>query len=544
MDKAHQIKRHQLSLFLTILAVALWACSLTQARLTFGFHGIIHSYPFTYFIALGLLSVASFILWTSREDHCGLLCLQLCLFITFLWLTPILIGGNPIWADHVYREFGEGEYISQIGHLNPSDSNLWYHNWPYTYIIQSTFINFFPMINPDFIAKFGEYLMHLVLMLPLYAFFGNVIGKPNVRWAACFIFFLGDWSSELYFNPQGFSFFSMLVLLTLLVNPGFFKSGYSNLGYKIIYIILIFSLTTTHLLTSIFVLFCLIAILLFQKNKSFNLLFVAAVFLLAWTMLGATNMAERSLNTFFERALQIERLFTFYSRDPSLHVTASSIAAANIQLSVMAIVASIGIIGYLVSLRSRESSDNTVLFMIIAALFTLVFVFYDRVAGPIRTYIFALAPIAYYGVKLIKYKITRIVLYLLIMILIPMHIMAQYGDNSIYQYRADSEVASWHFIHDNAVPGYIIGGTDTFRYGYIRQYLRYVEWRDEKIVLGSNKPQYIHIGQVDYSFYEHNIIFYNPQLVEETKYRLENSQYYSLVYSNPDVSLYCYQEIK
>jgi hypothetical protein len=82
----------QLSILLTVVALALWAVSITRANLVLDDWGLIHSLPVTYFVALGLLTVAAGILWLSKESHNFLMGLQLVFFIGVLWLTPLLLG--------------------------------------------------------------------------------------------------------------------------------------------------------------------------------------------------------------------------------------------------------------------------------------------------------------------------------------------------------------------------------------------------------------------------------------------------------------------
>lgn len=97
---ASGLERRHLSIILTILASTLWTVSMTQAKLNIGFYGLIHSFPATYFLALALLTIASAILWVSRENHGKLLCLQLCFLITALWLSPIMIREQPSLCLH------------------------------------------------------------------------------------------------------------------------------------------------------------------------------------------------------------------------------------------------------------------------------------------------------------------------------------------------------------------------------------------------------------------------------------------------------------
>ena len=86
----------QMSILLTIIALALWCYSITAAKLNIGFYGLIHSFPISFFIALGILTIASAILWTSKKNHQKLLFFQLLFLITALWVTPALIGSPPI----------------------------------------------------------------------------------------------------------------------------------------------------------------------------------------------------------------------------------------------------------------------------------------------------------------------------------------------------------------------------------------------------------------------------------------------------------------
>lgn len=103
-------RRRQISILLTIIALLLWSHSIVYARFEIGHWGLISGLPVTFFVALALLTVASAILWVSKEKHGKLLCLQLLIFISALNLVPLITGGSPPFINHGYRNL----YISQV----------------------------------------------------------------------------------------------------------------------------------------------------------------------------------------------------------------------------------------------------------------------------------------------------------------------------------------------------------------------------------------------------------------------------------------------
>ena len=104
-------RRRQISILLTIIALLLWLHSIVYARFEIGHWGLISGLPVTFFVALALLTVASAILWVSKEKHGKLLCLQLLIFISALNLVPLITGGSPPFINHGYRNLGYVDYI-------------------------------------------------------------------------------------------------------------------------------------------------------------------------------------------------------------------------------------------------------------------------------------------------------------------------------------------------------------------------------------------------------------------------------------------------
>ena len=77
IHRVYHFTNRQISVLLTIVALVLWSCGIIQAKLDIGFFGLIHSFPIIFFISLGILTIASAILWVSKENHGKLLFFQL-----------------------------------------------------------------------------------------------------------------------------------------------------------------------------------------------------------------------------------------------------------------------------------------------------------------------------------------------------------------------------------------------------------------------------------------------------------------------------------
>ncbi len=101
----------QLSILLTVVALALWAVSIARANLVLDDWGLIRSLPVIYFVAVGLLTIAAAILWLSKESHNFLMGFQLCFFIAMLWLTPLLLGTTLMPTRYEFGYFTNTQYI-------------------------------------------------------------------------------------------------------------------------------------------------------------------------------------------------------------------------------------------------------------------------------------------------------------------------------------------------------------------------------------------------------------------------------------------------
>jgi hypothetical protein len=527
-----------MSLILTILAVILWTLSISQAELTIGFYGLIHSYPIIYFVSLGLLTIASFMLWTERKEHGRLLFLQLCLFITFLWLTPILIGSNPVstvWTYSIY--FPNSDAIVQSGHISP---DIWMmQNWPLAFILESTIMKFLNVNTADFMAFYSPIIMQFIIMLPLYLFFKNTINNINHRLAACWVFYLANWTAQIYFDPQGIGLFFLFTLLALVSSLSFWEKGVASFGRHVTSLFILAGLAVVHFLTSVVAFLSLAVWWLTRRFNVANLLVLAVAFVMVWSIYGATTQLDFNLPRYLERAFRLDLVFKFAGMMSHENASSSYLAVTFSRYIFSVIFAVVAIIGFFLSLRYKEKSDYLVLLVIIPSFFILLSMVYGNEFW-IRAFIFSLMPIAYFSIKLLKTKISAVVFCLLILVVLPLNTISHFGSVTV-DYQPSGEIAYWHFTVNNSIPGDVLGGTRIYYpdYSYTRDYLDTESLKNGKYILkpfNSDRPQYFHVGYVDSRIYEFNRN--DTSLVPQTHIMLEQSSYYSLIYNNPDVDLY------
>jgi len=530
----------RLSIVLTTIAVALWSCSLTQAKLNIGFYGLIHSFPVTFLLALALLTIASAILWVSRENHGKLLCLQLCFLITALWLGPILLGSNPVFASIGYRDYPLADYIIRHGYINTALALFLY--WPGNWVMQAALTEITGREVLGIITTIGPFLMQFLILLPLYLLLKNAISNANYRWAAAWIFYLANWTGQIYVGAQGIGLFLLLTLLALLTKPGLREKA-AEIGDRLAALLVIAGIVVIHLLTSLAA-FASVALLWItgpRRATAKTLILIAAVFIAAWTVYVAAIRPEWShqlIQSVLERAFRLDLIFQVHFIE---HAGASPSHAAVdwVRVSFSALFTLTAITGVIMSLKFKDKADRAILALTAVPIIVLLSGLYGWELL-MRAYLFALVPIGYFSVKLLNHKASAVILCLLLLTAIPLNIIAHYG-NAAIDYIPRGEVAYWHFVKDNISGGYLTGGPDDFMGfdGCTNVDFNQLHWEDDMLVgeaLKSDEPHYVNIGKYDQSMYE--FLYNDSQFIPETQTRLESSAHYNLIYVNPGLSSY------
>jgi len=550
-----RLSRQQISVLLTIIALLLWSHSILHARFEIGYFGLIYGLPVTFFIALACLTIASTILWVSREKHGKLLCLQLLILVSALWLIPSVTGGSTPVVGHDYRNLGYIDYIMREGHFNTAVSE--YFSWPATFVTSASISNI-ALVNLEALVAKGlvPFLMQLLCLLPLYVFLKNTLGeeRSNYCWLGCWLFYLAQWVPHVHLNPQGFGFFLLLTFLALITNPKIWQRHTESFKLLSLTVIIFAALAATHLLTSLAFLCILIGLYLVRRDKRVVLVIMACVIMVAcWNFIGARGIVEERVEgggaywelLVFEPELIVER-------EVALRVSGSQshIAVVNIRLLFSSIFALIGLAGVILLCFFRRKF-KLVIPLLIIILAPLILLTFSSQYGELlpRIYLFALPGMAFFGAMLldVKKKIVVFVMCLLLIVCCPLHVISRYGNQASY-YLSQAQLSGVTFFHDKTAGGYVVGA---WPIGVMRDIERYQQdsiektvWEDSRLVFTEdvlqNLPCYVSINRKDKA--QQELVKGNIEFINEIEKTLKTDTGCGFIYHNPDLRLYIYEK--
>lgn len=543
-----------MSLLFTSAAVVAMMLSFSQARFIIGELGLIHSLPISFFIALAFLTFASAILWLSPQYHGKLLCLQTCLLITGLWLTPLIITGfysyPYVRADHPYRFYGFTDYIAQWGHLNPG--LLSYHGWPAAWLLSATVIVIYGINDPVTMIALTPFLMQFLYLFPLYLFFRNIFGRNNYCWAGVWLFYLGNWMGQSYLGAHSFSIILFLNVLALLTKTSASQQGINGVVYQLISIGIFVGLTITHLVSSFVVLSGLIVLYIGRKIKSFITIMFATLFFAFWLLYWATYSFKSNLPVLIDAFLRLD-MFAYHSVEAPLTITSEAhrtVAMFRILTTVIFIV--IAFTGFIIGRKIKRNTSNDRIILLMAMSFTMAPIILGPgifLEVPERIFIYILPLIAYFGAKMLAHRTTAIVFCSLLLILLPLFFICNYG-NAIIDHLSPVHIVALHFFEDNTSEGYITGGyalgykkTGQGIYDYTSISFDKLQWKDNKLIYNQtfqrdrpHRPHFISISRHDEAWYDFN--YNKPWFIRQIQQQLNMAVNVNLIYSNPDLSLY------
>jgi len=569
-------RRRQISILLTIAAVLLWAHSLLFTRHEIGHLGLICSLPVTFFIALALVTIASAILWMSKEKHPQLLSIQLLLLISALWLIPVVTGGSPPFINRIYFNLGLIDHIAGGGSF--SSAELWYLSWPGAHIVFAILkvvgsTGFEPLIRvlPMFFI--------LAFLFPLYIFLDNVLPeeKPNYRWAGLWLFCLGFWGAGgTSSSGQQVAFFLLLLVLALVTYPSLWGKGQPRPAALFTLGLLSVAIIPTHQLTSLALVLLLAAFSIARRTiKLVPIIALCLVMMVVWDITGgggiitskiiprplwsptaeAPSPGAEAPGPAAEPPIPIrEHPTSIITLDPRTiahteitgHFRGSSshIAVTKVRILHSGIFALIGIAGAVFALFLRRKRAAPAIFAMALAPLLLLPIsgnYGEEILQ--RLYLFCLPFMAYFGAVFLeaKSKIPLLILCLLLIAAIPTRVIAQYG-NEILDYLPGGRVATQEFFDNTTSHGYVSGGLPL---GYTRnlphyKYLEYWElaWQENRLYTANEEqmPYYVAISNRDRAWY--GWFWGNEQYVGEIEHRLDSAVNCKLTYSNPFIKLY------
>jgi len=542
------LSARQWSVLLTGFAILLWAYSLVQTKLKLDGYGLIHSYPVTFFISLGILTIASAILWVSKEKSGKLLFLQLLFLIISFWLTPLLIGGignSQPGFSLTASDLGNANYIMRLGHIAPEIS--WRFSWPGIFIFESFVAHILGISNFNNIEMLSPIVFQFLIFLPVFSIFKNIAGagKENYHWAAIWIFYLSGLFSGIL-HTQVFAAFFLFFLIAI------FTQTISNDSNMLIFsIIIIGAITISHLLTSLYFVIFMLLLFLGRKAKQFTLFLISIIFVAAWVIYGAATFFQSRILDFINTAFNFDLLFQ-HGVGSHISGTYEHQTVVVIRILLFFIFSLMAIIGFVIGYKNKNTHNLLMIGMILTGMVLAVIVGPSYgLDVPGRIFLFIIIPLSFFIGKLLFNRFAFVVLVPILIVLIPLEIVSQFG-NQEFDFTAPSTISSWDFFSKYTVGGGVIGGspfgavTNMENYNiipfssdslqsYSSLYKEIDSGNGIENLLGPYPHYYcLSTGDINY-FHE---IYNNSSLISNVKERLKGSSTYGCIYITNDTSIY------
>ena len=413
--------------------------------------GLVTKLPLVYYAGLALLCC----LWVASLKYKSYLPAALILTIAYVYVAPALIR-EPVWISNSYYPYGESLLIKSTGHLiiNPASLIVSYRFWPTFLYFSAAFkivsgmpddilLKFFPLFTVAMYGLLTTLVLRVKLALP-YAIMGSSI------------LVTGFFIRQQYFGPQAISYIFFLAILLLVTQFFFEKKGNAKTTIALILLFFVF-VTTAHPLTSFVLLMAFLALFLANRFTPFFstkklvgigwLAFIAMVIWIIYNMFQAWPFFRTGLEHFYQIVLGLRDL-DLYS-EPSRVVGSAAMRFNFItQWAIVGIIGAVSLLALLQvlrKLRRKKPGMEYVLFNVILIVLLAMFAFFGEYGTEsyLRAFMFALLPLSFLCVSLLKRK--PILIVALVAALIFLNIPAQYGADS-FRLATPTQIAGTAFI--------------------------------------------------------------------------------------------------
>ncbi|GHO59163.1 hypothetical protein [Ktedonobacter robiniae] len=204
-------------LLLPLGAFVLWYSSLGNVAINIprmNDLGLVSIMPPTLIIALLIMMVSFCLTLQQPRLRTPIVLLHFALLIFMLYALCILVEEAPRFAI-VYRHAGYTEYIMRTGSVDPGLDA--YFSWPGFFILSAfvTRISGYPDILGY--ASWAPVFYNVLYLGALYMLFSTFTSNKRLIYLALWFFCITNWIGQDYFSPQGFFFFSYIVILAIIL---------------------------------------------------------------------------------------------------------------------------------------------------------------------------------------------------------------------------------------------------------------------------------------------------------------------------------------
>lgn len=194
-------------------------------------YGLLAALPFTYYVALAILTGGFAIALSQREARGPYLALYALALIVVLHATTAVLYPEARYA-WTYKHVGVVDYITRNGSVDRSIDI--YHNWPGFFALNA-WLSETAGIKPLDYAAWSQVAFELINVAALLFAVRGLTTDVRVRWLTVWVFLVANWIGQDYFAPQALGFAAGLVVIGLIVRTApWSRPPRSRIGWALV----------------------------------------------------------------------------------------------------------------------------------------------------------------------------------------------------------------------------------------------------------------------------------------------------------------------
>lgn len=514
-------------LLVVAVALLLWAASLRGVDLDrMTDLGLASVLPPTYFLAIAVVVVSFAVLVHGRRAAAAVLGLHVVAWVVIAHATTPLLFERLRYA-WVWKHLGIVEYILRHEAIDPTIASLdAYHNWPGFFgaaaLVAGT-AGSDGAATAMRLAPWAQLFFNLLFVGALAFLLPALTADPRAKWAAIWLFALGNWVAQDYFAPQAMAYALALVLYGtclrwLVVAPTWPRRWASRIPLPwlsrlaeratvgaglpavapapgrqaaalAIALVLIAAIVPSHQLTPIALIVALGALAVGGCLRTPGLAVIAVVLTVAWNTYGASGYTPEAIRDVLETLGRAEGNLGASLADPT-QFGPGAVFVAVVTRATSAFVGLLAVAGWL----RRFAAGRLDLPPTLLLLSPLVLIGATSYGGEIlfRVYFFALPFMAFYGALLFYPRQARgtgrATLAGLLAVsgaLVFGFVFAYFGKDYANRFSANEQAATEYLVRTAPAGSLVIEGNGNYpsRFDHYEQFVMYplAEWpRAEK----------------------------------------------------------------
>lgn len=439
----HNIKVSYQFLF---LALMLWAISLYDLNLKITDLGIFESFSIIYYLSIAALLISIAIVWLTNSFNKLLSLFQFFLIFIIVIVIPQVIGGSQPASSSFYGYFSNIQYIIDYHSLSPDKE--YYHNWPGSPILTSIIILITGINEARLLIQHSPEICIALLLLPVAAFLRVLSNNQNYVYAGLLVFILANFLGQITMVPQTLGY-GLILIINIIVMKVILQKHRFCFGYKLNLIMIFFVLSFTHLLSACSGLLSFGLLSLQKKSKYFLLVTLFAILVVSWTIYAASSWFDSNFKNLISMAFSFDKVISDGVIDPIGTGSKGHKIVSIVRIILAVIFIILTFIGIIVDCRVNKHQIKRNIWLVLY-FGTLCFIPLFSLGGYIaheifvRSFIFVLPLISFYTSKMLHSKYLTILLIVFFIFIIPLRIIALYGNQKI-DYYSPSQFAAVNF---------------------------------------------------------------------------------------------------